>query len=264
MTNIIKRLLDPTPACNFTPVSLKADWKLPKTPRTTRPDSAVDMKGLSLNDAQGGESDGIVTIDTFLEGGAKDAATECNGESTVTDLPFSLKLEKVLDGSLHLTVIIMGYIDQPFSWIQLEKVLMRLSESDSVTMYIISGGGSIAGGMCVVSAMKKCKARITTVGMGVIGSMGSAIWMYGDELIAMPMCEIMYHMSAGMSFGNSLAAKEDAENIVDYINSIFLRKAVELNIITPEEAEMINKNKQDVYITAEEYNARQGGSRDDQ
>ncbi|MCP4394467.1 MAG: ATP-dependent Clp protease proteolytic subunit [Alphaproteobacteria bacterium] len=176
----------------------------------------------------------------------------------VEDHPFDVKILKISDETLLVNIVISGFIESPQNWIIFEKILNRMRPTDIVRIYICSGGGCVAGGMCVIAAMAECKAEITTIGMGMIASMGSGIWMFGNKRIVLPLTVIMYHMSAGAVGGKTNFIVDYSEGLVKFMNEVFFKRALRLGIITNEEAADINTIKKDVYITSDEYNQRMG------
>lgn len=241
--NLLKSIKKKTSPLDIPLPSMQA--YIPTPPEIVIP----NMQDMNIEELEG--FDNKIDVDKFVL-----TKMDATAEPCVQNLPYKISLLKRPDGSIYCTIIITGYIDYIDQWVVAEKVLDRLTERDVVSMFICSPGGAIAGGMCLIAAMNNCKAFITTIGMGMIASMGSAIWMYGDKLLAMPLCQIMYHMSSGMTMGNSLMGKHENGEIAAFMNDVYFRRALKLGILTPEEVDNIHAIKQDVYITAEEFNRR--------
>ena len=64
-----------------------------------------------------------------------------------------------------------------------------------ISMYINSPGGDISAGWAIMDTMQYIKAPVSTIGMGMVASMGSVLLAAGEKgkRFALPNTEIMIH-----------------------------------------------------------------------
>lgn len=153
------------------------------------------------------------------------------------------------DGSRYVVISIRDAFLDPKTMASTNQMLLELSEKDDVKIIINSPGGDTSALSLLLSAMKACKATITTHCTGIAASCGAVAWMYGDKRTCSKMGRVMFHGTSTMgAAGNSKELIESLEDRLDTFIEL-LRPAIEWNILTEEEFdEMINK-KSDIYLT---------------
>ena len=139
---------------------------------------------------------------------------------------------------------------------ELITLLKTLTSASKVVVYIGSPGGSLYSGAMIASAIRNCKAEVTTVAIGVVASAAALIWSYGKRRIAMPGSMLMFHMSSHGDYGNSAEIKIRAENTVRYVKEIAIDPLVAQGLLTAEEAEIIIDRRRDLYLDSDTINAR--------
>ena len=70
---------------------------------------------------------------------------------------------------------------------------LEKQSSKPIRLFINSEGGNISDGFAIYDAMTQSKCKITTIGMGVIESMATIIFLAGKERYCYPTCRFMYH-----------------------------------------------------------------------
>ncbi len=111
---------------------------------------------------------------------------------------FSLLLEK------RIILINDEITDQLSSLIVSEIIYLNaISQTDPITIYIHSPGGSIYAGLAIYDIIKKVEAPIITIGIGLCASMGAFLLSAGDKgkRYALENTEIMIHQPLGGSQG---------------------------------------------------------------
>lgn len=111
---------------------------------------------------------------------------------------FSLLLEK------RIILLNDEITDQLSSLIVSEIIYLNAtSQTDPITIYINSPGGSIYAGLAIYDIMKKVEAPIVTIGIGLCASMGAFLLSAGDKgkRYALENAEIMIHQPLGGSQG---------------------------------------------------------------
>lgn len=97
--------------------------------------------------------------------------------------------------------------------------LMRLEREDPsspVTVYVSSPGGQVGAGLAIFDALRTISCPIRTVCTELAASMGSIVFMAGDEREMLPHAEIMVHdplipQGAG---GSALAVQETSRRLM--------------------------------------------------
>lgn len=126
--------------------------------------------------------------------------------------------------------------------------LLDAKEQDDVTIYICSPGGSIAAALQLLSAMKCCKAKITTVATGIAASCGAFVFAHGDVLKMGPAAKVMFHGSSVSSVGgNTVMVGEELQALTKKVGEI-IRPAVDKGLITQEEYENMLEKKSDIFL----------------
>lgn len=111
---------------------------------------------------------------------------------------FSLLLEKRI-------ILINDEITDTLSSLIVSEIiyLNATSQTEPITIYINSPGGSIYAGLAIYDIMKKVEAPIVTIGIGLCASMGAFLLSAGDKgkRYALENAEIMIHQPLGGSQG---------------------------------------------------------------
>jgi len=98
------------------------------------------------------------------------------------------------------------------------------SKSD-VKLYINTPGGSVTAGMAIYDTMQYLKSDVSTICVGMAGSMGAVLLSAGTKgkRLALPNAEVMLHQVMGGVEGQAVDIKIRAEHILkikDKINKI--------------------------------------------
>lgn len=101
-------------------------------------------------------------------------------------------------------------------------------EGDSIKVYINSFGGSVLEGLAIYNLLVGHKAKVTTHVVGYAISMGSVIFMAGDEREMPSNGWLMIHEASMYTQGDSSSLKKDAnllDAMSDQIASIYAKKS---------------------------------------
>lgn len=93
---------------------------------------------------------------------------------------------------------------------QVVKEFLMSTDDPDITVYINSPGGIVSEGMEVYNMLRASGRNIKTVITGLAASMGSIIFLAGDERIAMPGTLYMVHKPNGFTFGDAAAMRSEA------------------------------------------------------
>ena len=108
--------------------------------------------------------------------------------------------------------------------VQAQLLYLESVDSDEITMYINSPGGSVAAGLAMVDTMNLCKPDIKTVNTCLAASMGSILLGAGTKgkRLMLPSARVMLHqVSSGMQ-GNVQDITISYEQAMKYNDKLFI------------------------------------------
>lgn len=99
-------------------------------------------------------------------------------------------------------IILQGQIEQGMANTIVAQLLLLESENPNaeISMYINSPGGEVTAGWAIMDTMQYIKSPVSTIGMGLVASMGTVLLAAGEKgkRFALPNSNIMIHQpSAG-------------------------------------------------------------------
>lgn len=149
------------------------------------------------------------------------------------------------------------FLGNPINDVVANTVIAQLLflESDDKTkdikLYINTPGGSVTAGMAVYDTMQYVKPDVTTISVGLAGSMGAVLLAAGakGKRFTLPNSEILLHQVMGGVEGQAIDIKIKAEHIIkirDRINGILSKH-------TGQSLEKISKDTdRDFFMSAEQ------------
>lgn len=126
-------------------------------------------------------------------------------------------------------IILNGEINDNSANIVVAQLLYLDSEnSNDISLYINSNGGSITSGMAIYDTMNFIKSDVSTICIGMAASMGAFILSSGKKgkRYILPNSEVMIHQPLGGAQGQATEIKIAAERIIklkDKINYILAK-----------------------------------------
>lgn len=123
--------------------------------------------------------------------------------------------------------------------------------SDDISLYINSPGGSISAGMAIYDTMNLVKSEVSTICVGMAASMGAFLLSSGQKgkRFCLPNSEVLIHQPLGGAQGQATEIKIIAEHILktrEIMNKI-LAKNTGQKITTIE-----HDTERDYFMTADE------------
>ncbi|MBQ1997304.1 MAG: ATP-dependent Clp protease proteolytic subunit [Alphaproteobacteria bacterium] len=98
-------------------------------------------------------------------------------------------------------VVVGGEIEPAMANSIVAQLLFLESENPNaeISMYINSPGGDVSAGWAIMDTMQYIKAPVSTIGMGLVASMGSVLLAAGEKgkRFALPNTSIMIHQPLG-------------------------------------------------------------------
>jgi len=150
-------------------------------------------------------------------------------------------------------IFLAGPIIDPVANSIIAQMLFLASQDSKkdIQLYINTPGGSVTAGLAIYDTMQYVKCPISTVCLGLAGSMGATLLAAGEKgrRFALPNAEILLHQVAGGVTGEAIEIEITAKQIVkikDKLNKILAHH-------TGQPVEKVEKDTdRDFYLSAEE------------
>lgn len=128
-------------------------------------------------------------------------------------------------------IIFLGdTITDPLANTIIAQLLFLESENKEkdIKIYINSPGGSVSAGMAIYDTMQYVKPDVSTICVGMAGSMGAVLLASGakGKRMALPNAEVLLHQVMGGAEGQASDVKIRAEHILkikDKLNKILVK-----------------------------------------
>jgi ATP-dependent protease ClpP protease subunit len=130
------------------------------------------------------------------------------------------------------------------------NILDNAMDGCNVKVYICSYGGDLFSGTRIAAAMLRTKAHVTTIAIGYCCSAAALIWSYGHERVVEPGGYLMFHMASHSDYGNSVGIQQEAGDIVAYVKEVCVKRAIEIGLMSEQDAMDLIERKQDIYYDA--------------
>ncbi len=154
------------------------------------------------------------------------------------------------NGHMEYTIQLTGVIEKTSQFLEVFDVLGNANQGDEVRIVIDTPGGNVFATQLLVDYMTRCRATVTTVASGLVASAGTIVWFYGNKREVGPWAKFMYHGTSHGAMGRSSEIKEEATELVKFMEN-WLKDMVAAGVLSTEEFEKITSCKQDTYITGE-------------
>ena len=150
-------------------------------------------------------------------------------------------------------IFLAGPIIDPVANSIIAQMLFLASKDPNkdIQLYINTPGGSVTAGLAIYDTMQYVKSPISTVCIGLAGSMGATLLAAGSKgkRFALPNAEILLHQVAGGVTGEAVEIEITAKQIIkikDKLNRILAKH-------TGQPIERVEKDTdRDFYLSAEE------------
>ena len=153
-------------------------------------------------------------------------------------------------------IFLSGSIDASAAQAVCQEIIQINIEhsADLIQMIINSVGGYVSAGFAIIDMMEWSRLPVYTTGVGMIASMGLAIFMAGEkgQRVLTPRTSVLSHRFSGMNAGNysDLIARRKEE---DFLHERLIKHYVEhTSLKTAEEVEGILLKDVDAWLTPDE------------
>ena len=131
----------------------------------------------------------------------------------------------------------------------LSKELQELEDVDNINVYINSYGGEVKEGLAIYNALRRHKAKITTIADGFACSIASVIFAAGDERNVSNTSMLMIHNAWTFAGGDSNDLRKQADDL-EKITQASINAY--MNIVNIEEESLKEMMDIDTWINGDE------------
>lgn len=159
------------------------------------------------------------------------------------------KENKTADIYIYGDITSWDWFESDVSSYTLSKELQELEDVDNINVYINSYGGEVGEGLAIYNALKRHKAKITTIVDGFACSIASVIFAAGDERVMNNTSLLMIHNAWTSASGDSNDLRKQADDL-EKITQASINAY--LNISNVEEEELKEMMNTDTWIDSSE------------
>lgn len=112
----------------------------------------------------------------------------------------------------HIHYYISDVVGEPIDYVDMIHRIATAGPADVISIHLNTPGGVLDTGVQLINAMHNSQAKIVTSVEGSVKSLGTLIFLAGDEMIVNDNCMMMFHNFNGglMGKGNELVSELEA------------------------------------------------------
>lgn len=112
----------------------------------------------------------------------------------------------------HVHFYLSESIGEPSKYTDMIYRITAAGPADTIFIHLNTPGGQLDTGVQIINAMQNSQAKIVTILEGMAHSLGTLIFLAGDEMIVNDNCMMMFHNFNGglIGKGNELTSQLDA------------------------------------------------------
>lgn len=144
-------------------------------------------------------------------------------------------------------------IGRPSDYTDLFHLLRTAYESDTIYIHLNTPGGALATGVQLINAIRQSDARVVTVIDGLVMSLGTLIFLSGDEFVVQPDSLIMLHNFSSVIDGPGHTMALELKANTEWFNHI--ARSIYIPFISEEEFERLIQGV-DIWLMSDEITNR--------
>ncbi len=156
---------------------------------------------------------------------------------------------KTADIYIYGDITSWEWLESDVSSYTLSKELQELEDVENINIYISSYGGEVKEGLAIYKALKRHKAKVTTVVDGFACSIASVIFAAGNERLMSDIDLLMIHNAWTRAAGDSKDLKKQAEDL-EKITQASINAYMDIANIKEDELKEMMDN--DTWLSGEE------------
>lgn len=144
-------------------------------------------------------------------------------------------------------------IGDPEQYVDMIHTIKHASQYELVYIYLNTGGGQIRTGIQIINAMRNSHAKIITVLESEAHSLGTMIFLAGDEYIVHDNCRMMFHNFSGGVIGKGNEQVSELTSTVEWFSDLVAD--LYIPFLTEDEVQRMCKGE-DFWMVSEEIRER--------
>lgn len=114
----------------------------------------------------------------------------------------------------HIHIYISEAIGEAVEYVDMIHRIATAGPADTISVHLNTPGGQLDTGVQIINALQNTQARVVTILEGVAYSLGTLIFLVGDEMVVNDHCMMMFHNfnSGLMGKGNEITLELEATN----------------------------------------------------
>jgi len=153
----------------------------------------------------------------------------------------------------HYHFYLSESIGAPADYVDMVHTIMCANESDTIFIHLNTPGGQLETGIQIINAIQNTAARVVTILESTAYSMGSLIFLAGDEMIVNDNCMMMFHNFNGGFVGKGNELTSELEATVKWYAT--LAKNLYVPFLTEDELSRITRGE-DMWMQSPEIRQR--------
>lgn len=153
----------------------------------------------------------------------------------------------------HIHFYISESIGAPAEYVDMIHAIASAGPSDVISIHLNTPGGQLDTGVQLVNAMQNSQAKIITCLEGSAYSLGTLIFLAGDEMVVNDNCMMMFHNFNGGLIGKGNELKSELEATIKWFEA--MANDIYIPFITEEEMSRIVKGE-DMWMQSPEIRTR--------
>lgn len=153
----------------------------------------------------------------------------------------------------HIHFYLSEDIGDPNQYTEMVYRILMASANDTIYIHLNTSGGRLDTGVQIINAMQNSPAKVITVLDGMAYSLGTLIFLAGDEMIVNDHCIIMFHNFRSGIIGKGNEITSQLEATVKWFSE--LAKQIYIPFLSEEEFNRILKGE-DLWMSSVEVRNR--------
>lgn len=153
----------------------------------------------------------------------------------------------------HVHFYLSKGIGEPDQYVDMVYRIASAGPNDVIYIHLNTPGGQIDTGVQIINAMRNSQAKVVTILESTAYSLGTLIFLAGDELVVHDNCMMMFHNFNGGLIGKGNELVSELEATVKWFEA--LAKDIYIPFLTEEEFDQIVRGE-DMWIQTPEIKAR--------
>lgn len=153
----------------------------------------------------------------------------------------------------HVHYYLSESIGVPSEYTDMIYRIAMASPSDTIYIHLNTHGGQLETGVQIINAMQNSQAKVVTIIEGSAYSLGTLIFLAGDEMIVHDNCMMMFHNFNGGIIGKGNELVSELEATIKWFTA--LARDVYIPFLSEEEFTRITRGE-DMWIQSPEIRSR--------